>query len=79
MSNQDIRWIQHFHNFKKTLSQLQKFIDKGNSNEFEEQGLTQVFEYNYDFVLNTIKDFYEDQGETGIQGSRDAIRAAFSC
>jgi nucleotidyltransferase substrate binding protein (TIGR01987 family) len=26
---------------------------------------------------NTIKDFYENQGETGIQGSRDAIRLAF--
>ena len=25
----------------------------------------------------TIKDFYENQGETGIQGSRDAIRMAF--
>jgi len=27
---------------------------------------------------NTMKDFYEDQGETGIQGSRDAIRLAFN-
>ncbi len=26
---------------------------------------------------NTIKDFYESQGETDIQGSRDAIRLAF--
>jgi nucleotidyltransferase substrate binding protein (TIGR01987 family) len=26
---------------------------------------------------NTIKDFYENQGETGIQGSKDAIQLAF--
>ena len=26
---------------------------------------------------NTIKNFYENQGETSIQGSRDAIRLAF--
>jgi nucleotidyltransferase substrate binding protein (TIGR01987 family) len=26
---------------------------------------------------NTIKDFYESQGETEIQGSRDAFRLAF--
>jgi len=39
--------------------------------------MIQSFEYNYELAWNTIKDFYENQGETGIQGSRDAIRMAF--
>ena len=77
MSIVDIRWIQRFNNFSKALKQLTKFIEKGELSELEQQGLIQSFEYNYELAWNTIKDFYENQGETGIQGSRDAIRLAF--
>jgi nucleotidyltransferase substrate binding protein (TIGR01987 family) len=77
MENQEIRWIQRFNNFSKALKQLTKFIEKGELNELEEQGLIQSFEYNYELSWNTIKDFYEHQAETDIQGSRDAIRMAF--
>lgn len=76
MENKDIRWKQRFHNFSKALAQLQKFIDKGNLNELEEQGLIQAFEYTYELAWNTIKDYYEYQGVTDIQGSRDAFRIA---
>lgn len=77
MKNQEIRWIQRFNNFSKALRQLTKFIEKGELNELEEQGLIQSFEYNYELAWNTIKDFYEYQVETDIQGSRDAFRLAF--
>ena len=77
MPTSDIRWIQRFDNFCKALNQLSKFIDKGHLSELEEQGLIQAFEYTYELAWNTIKDFYEHQGETGIQGSRDALRLAF--
>ena len=77
MSIVDIRWIQRFNNFSKAVRQLTKFIEKGELSELEQQGLIQSFEYNYELAWNTIKDFYENQGETGIQGSRDAIRLAF--
>ncbi len=73
----DVRWIQRLNNFSKAVAQLVKFIDKGVLNEFEQQGLIQCFEYNYELAWNVIKDFYEDQGETGIQGSRDAFRLAY--
>jgi nucleotidyltransferase substrate binding protein (TIGR01987 family) len=43
----------------------------------EEQGLIKAFEYNYELAWNLIKDYYEYQGESGIQGSRDAFRLAF--
>jgi nucleotidyltransferase substrate binding protein (TIGR01987 family) len=78
MDNKDIRWIQRFVNFNKALNQLSRFIEKGPLNEFEIQGLIQCFEYNYELAWNMIKDFYESQGEVGIQGSRDAIRLAFN-
>jgi nucleotidyltransferase substrate binding protein (TIGR01987 family) len=77
MIDPDIRWIQRFNNFSKALSQLKKFIDKGELNELEEQGLIQAFECTYELAWNTLKDYFEGQGETGIHGSRDAIRLAF--
>jgi nucleotidyltransferase substrate binding protein (TIGR01987 family) len=77
MPKTDIRWIQRFNNYCKAIKQLTKFIEKGELSELEQQGLIQSFEYNYELAWNTIKDFYENQGETGIQGSRDAIQLAF--
>ena len=77
MSTQDIRWMQRFNHFSKALGQLKKFIKKGDLNELEKQGLIQVFEYTYELAWNTIKDYFEDQGETNIHGSRDALRLAF--
>ena len=78
MTHSDIRWVQRFANFSKALQQLDKFIEKGEAlNELEEQGLIQSFEYNFELAWNLIKDYYEYQGETGIQGSRDAFRLAY--
>ena len=77
MEKQDIRWIQRFDNFNKALEQLTKFINEDSLNELEEQGLIQSFEYNYELAWNTIKDYFENQGETGILVSRDAFRLAF--
>ncbi|HXH99112.1 MAG TPA: nucleotidyltransferase substrate binding protein [Sphingobacteriaceae bacterium] len=74
----DIRWHQRFANYKKALSQLKKFIDKGELNELEEQGLIQAFEYTYELAWNVIKDYYQYQGVIEIQGSRDAFRLAFN-
>ncbi|HKJ99339.1 MAG TPA: nucleotidyltransferase substrate binding protein [Desulfotignum sp.] len=77
MAEKEIRWIQRFNNFTRALGQLSKFIQKGDLNELEKQGLIQAFEYTYELAWNTIKDYFEDQGETGIHGSRDAFRLAF--
>lgn len=77
MSAQDIRWIQRFNNLSKALKQLSKFVEKGKLNELEKQGLIQAFEYTYELAWNTLKDYFEPQGETEIYGSRDAFRLAF--
>jgi nucleotidyltransferase substrate binding protein (TIGR01987 family) len=78
---EDIRWIQRFDNFKKSLKQLDTamaLMAERALSELEQQGVIQAFEYNYELAWNVLKDFYEHQGEQGIQGSRDAIRTAFS-
>ncbi len=74
---QDIRWIQRLNHFSKALGQLTKFIDKGALNELEKQGLIQAFEYTYELAWNTLKDYFEAQGESNITGSRDTFRLAF--
>jgi nucleotidyltransferase substrate binding protein (TIGR01987 family) len=78
MENSDIRWQQRLANYKKALSQLTKFIEKGELNELEEQGLIKAFEYTYELAWNVIKDFLASRGNSSIYGSRDAIREAFS-
>jgi len=66
-----------FHNFLKAMTQLQKFVTKGEDlNELEEQGMIKAFEYTYELAWNTLK-ILRKQGETGIQGSRDAFQLAF--
>lgn len=77
MTAKDIRWQQRFKHFTKALNQLRRFIEKGTLNEFEKQGLIQSFEYTYELAWNTLKDYFEAQGETGLHGSRDVFRLAF--
>lgn len=74
---EDIRWKQRFSNYQKALARLQKFIDKGELSELEEQGLIKSFEYCYELAWNTLKDFLEFRGQLDIYGSRDAIQKAF--
>ena len=77
---QDIRWHQRLQNFQRAFAELDEAVTLSNArglSKLEEQGLIQAFEYTYELAWNSIKDFYQNQGETGIQGSRDAIRLAF--
>lgn len=77
MKNKDIRWIQRFNNFNKALKSLQVAIDEYREDEDSEVvkvGMIKFFEMTYELAWNTMKDYYEDQGETGIQGSKDAIK-----
>ena len=76
-STQDTRWLQRFANYRKALSQLEKFVLKGELSELEEQGLIKAFEYTYELAWNTLKDYLEYQGILEVAGSRDTIREAF--
>jgi nucleotidyltransferase substrate binding protein (TIGR01987 family) len=76
--NIDIKWKQRFTNYRKALGQLKKFIEKKELSDMEKQGLIKAFEYTFELAWNVMKDYYEYQGESDIQGSRDAIRLAFN-
>ncbi len=78
MSDLDIRWKQRFSSYKKALAQLTKFIDKGELNELEQQGLIQAFEYTHELAWKLLKSFLDSRGIQDIYGSKDATRSAFN-
>jgi nucleotidyltransferase substrate binding protein (TIGR01987 family) len=77
MNDADTRWQQRLSNYRRALSQLQKFIDHGHLNELEQQGLIKAFEFTHELAWNVMKDYLQYQGNNSIHGSRDATREAF--
>jgi len=73
----NIRWVQRFNSFNKSLDVLEKYVQKKSLTDLEKPGVINIFETTFEQAWLTIKDFYEYQGETNIQGSRDAFRLAF--
>jgi len=79
--NKDIRWKQRFQNFKKALSNLTSAFELAQVRELsdlEMQGMIQGFEFTFELAWNVMKDYLEEQGITGIIGSKNAIRQAFN-
>jgi nucleotidyltransferase substrate binding protein (TIGR01987 family) len=77
---QDIRWQQRLNNYEKALSLLTDAVELSRQRELsdlEKQGLIQAFEFTHELAWNTLKDFLEYKGQSGIYGSRDATRKAF--
>ncbi|MDI9218731.1 nucleotidyltransferase substrate binding protein [Clostridium tertium] len=74
--NQDIGWKQRFSNFKKAAAQLSEFIEKGDLNKFEVQGLIQCFEYTFELAWKTMKDYLEFEGYE-VKSPRSTIQIAF--
>jgi nucleotidyltransferase substrate binding protein (TIGR01987 family) len=74
---QDIRWRQRLNNFKKAYIQLKEAVNMDNYSDLEREGLIQRFEYTFELSWNTLKDLLENQGYTGIIGSKDTLRLAF--
>ena len=77
---EDIRWQQRFFNFKKALVQLAEAVNlskERNLTRLEKIGLIQAFEFTHELAWNVFKDFFKNQGNNDIKGSKDATRQAF--
>ena len=80
----DIRWQQRFENYKKALSKLVQGADILEDdyelalNDIIKEGVIQRFEYTHELAWNVMKDYAAFQGNTGIRGSRGAIRYALA-
>lgn len=76
----DIRWQQRLSNYNKALAQLEEAVKLSKErklSDLEQQGIIQAFEYTHELAWNTMKDYFEYQGDSSIKGFRDATRAAF--
>lgn len=79
--SEDIRWKQRFENYKKAVLLLNNAVEtyfERELSELEKQGLIQRFEFTHELAWKLMKDFLNFQGNTPINGSRDATREAFS-
>ena len=77
---QDIRWKQRFNNYLKALQTLDEaaaLAQQRALSNLEQQGLIQSFEFTHELAWNVLKDYLDNQGITGLIGSKDATRSAF--
>jgi nucleotidyltransferase substrate binding protein (TIGR01987 family) len=71
MANEDIRWIQRFHNYRKALARLNEALELNEERgltDLEQQGLIQGFEFTFEMAWKTLRDFIVDKG---YEGERD--------
>lgn len=81
MTIEDIRWKQRFENYQKALQTLTEAValsEQRPLSKLEQQGLIQGFEFTHELAWNVLKDYLEEQGFTGIVGSKNATRLAFN-
>jgi len=79
MADGNVRWLQRLDNYGRALATLQRAVAIAQEralSELEEQGLIQAFEFSHELSWLLLKDFFVDQGVSGISGSRDAVREA---
>ena len=77
---EDIRWKQHFDNYKRALHQLTlavRLLEQRPLSDLEQQGMIQGFEFTHELAWNVLKDYLEYEGIQGLVGSRSAVREAF--
>lgn len=83
----DLRHKQRFSNYAKALEQLKKtlvyFEEKNQSGDENLANIIKIsviksFVFSFELAWNVMKDYALYQGITGVAGSRDAIREAFS-
>jgi len=78
---EDVRWKQRFQNYKKALLVMKSAVELAASRELsdlEKQGMIQGFEFTFEMAWNVMKDYLEEEGITGIIGSKGAVRHAFN-
>lgn len=80
MTTEDMRWKQRFNNFIRAFRRLDDAVQQKQASglsELEEQGLIQAFEFTHELAWNVLKDYLEENGITGLIGSKDSTREAF--
>lgn len=75
------RWHQRLNNYASAFDNLKAAVLLAATralSDLEKQGLVQAFEVTHELAWNVMKDYFLDQGNPNITGSRDAVREAFN-
>ncbi len=76
---EDTRWKQRFQNFSNAIEHLRFAVQEvSNPSDLEKEGTIQRFEFTHELAWKVMKDFLEEEGISGIIGSRSATREAFN-
>lgn len=76
----DTRWKQRFENYLRAFETLRRAVELARQrdlSELEQQGLIQGFEFTHELAWNVLKDYLEENGVSGIIGSKGTTREAF--
>ena len=79
--NHSPRWQQRLSNYENAFKQLKAAVllaSERKLSDLEKQGLVQAFEVTHELAWNVMKDYFLDQRNPNITGSRDAVREAFN-
>jgi nucleotidyltransferase substrate binding protein (TIGR01987 family) len=81
MASDDVRWQQRFANYQRALNNLTGAVQLSAQRpltDLERQGLIQAFEFTHELAWKTLKDFLQARAVSGLYGSKDTTREAFS-
>jgi nucleotidyltransferase substrate binding protein (TIGR01987 family) len=81
MASDDVRWQQRFANYQRALHNLAGAVQLSAErplSDLERQGLIQAFEFTHELAWKTLKDFLQARAVSGLYGSKDTTREAFS-
>lgn len=76
MTEQDIRWVQRFDNFKRAFLVLENAVSVESPSVLEQGGIIQFFEMTFELSWKLLKDYQEMKGAT-VKYSRDVLKQAF--
>jgi len=83
MESLDIRWRQRYSNFSRAYSLLRSALEEKDINGFDDlqrEGLVQRFEYTFELMWKTVKDFLQNEKvDIEIVSPKNVIKAAASC
>ncbi|MEB2778997.1 nucleotidyltransferase substrate binding protein [Algoriphagus persicinus] len=77
MSNEDVRWIQRFANFRKAMNHLENSLQIPHPDIVQKAGIIHFFEMSFELAWNMVKDYLEEQGFVDIKSPRSALKKAF--
>lgn len=77
MANEDIRWIQRFRNFTKSMNYLEEALQIAHPDIVQKAGIIQFFEMSFELAWNMVKDYLEEQGFVDVKSPRSALKKAF--